>query len=358
MKYDLFYVSLGQIDDKEFLEFKTRFPHAQKIEFAKSLDDIKKKSFTKMFWVVWSDLVVKEDFDFSYQATKWDLEYNHVFKNGNHFNGICLLPKSTNISTKEFKYRFFINKKEIDIHASDPKKKGSNFDIVFISYHEPNADENWNRLKTRFPRSKRIDKITGIHQAHIAAAKLVASEMFWAVDGDAQVVDDFNFDYEDPEIHTVHVWKSKNPINDLEYGYGGVKLLPTDMTINMDIDKPDMTTSISDQFKSMPAISNITAFNTDPWNTWKSAVRECVKLSSKIIKNQNDNETEARLDAWCTVGKERPFGEWAIDGAIFGQQYGQMYKDSVPDLAKINDWDWLKSHFQQTKTKNAGHFKD
>ena len=31
-----------------------------------------------------------------------------------------------------------------------------------------------------------------------------------------------------------HVWRSKNPVNELVYGYGGVKLLPTKLTLDMD----------------------------------------------------------------------------------------------------------------------------
>jgi hypothetical protein len=45
------------------------------------------------------------------------------------------------------------------------------YDIIFISYNEPNADENFARLKARFPYAHRVDGIKGIHQAHIAAAK-------------------------------------------------------------------------------------------------------------------------------------------------------------------------------------------
>ena len=354
MKYDLFYVSTSKIDQNNWSIFKSRFPNAQKIEEAKSIDEIKKKSFTKMFWIVWDDIIVKDDFNFEYEATKWDNEYVHVFKNGNHFNGICLFPKTTTVTSKEFKYRFFINKKEIDIHASDPVKRGSSFDIVFISYYEPNADENWNRLKTRFPRAKRIDKIKGIHQAHIEAARQATSEMFWVVDGDAQIVDEFNFDYEDPEKHTVHVWKSKNPINDLEYGYGGVKLLPTDMTLNMDVTKTDMTTSISDQFKSMETVSNITAFNTDPFNTWKSAFRECCKLASRVIARQDDNETQQRLDAWCTLNDAVPYGSHAYMGAIAGKYFGLFWQNAPSELAKINDFDWLKSQFEMARDKING----
>ena len=221
------------------------------------------------------------------------------------------------------------------------------YDIVFVSYQEPNADENFTKLKSRFPMAKRVHGVKGIHQAHIAAAKKSFTKMVWIVDADADLLDDFNFDYEIPEwdFETVHVWRSRNPINDLVYGYGGVKLFPKRLTINMDTSKPDMTTSITDKFKAVEQISNVTAFNTDPFNTWKSAFRECAKLSSKIIDRQNNNETEMRLETWKTVGADRTFGKYAIAGAIAGEIYGKKYKDSLIDLYKINDFDWLKEQF-------------
>ena len=195
------------------------------------------------------------------------------------------------------------------------------YDIVFISYGEPNAEANWERLKKRFPLAKRVKDVKGIHQAHIAAAKKCFTKMFWVVDGDAEVLDDFNFDHEVSEydLDVVHVWRSRNPINDLEYGYGGVKLLPRKLTLDMDITKPDMTTSISTKFKAMEQVSNITAFNTDPFNTWKSAFRECVKLASKVIDGQVDEETEIRLMTWCTYVDKRQFNDWAFLGAEDGK---------------------------------------
>ena len=45
------------------------------------------------------------------------------------------------------------------------------YDIIFISNNEPNADQNWFRLHTRFPTAKRINGIVGIHAAHKTAAK-------------------------------------------------------------------------------------------------------------------------------------------------------------------------------------------
>ena len=221
------------------------------------------------------------------------------------------------------------------------------YDIVLISYQEPNADSNYSLLKERFPNAKRIHGIKGIHQAHIAAAKKCFTKMFWIVDGDAQILDDFNFEYEVDEwnLDTVHVWRSINPINDLVYGYGGVKLFPRRMTINMDLSKPDMTTSISNNFKTIPVTSNITAFNTDEFSTWRSAFRECAKLSSKIIDRQNNEETQERLETWCTVGSDRKFGKWAISGACAGRKYGYDNKDNSDALKLINDFDWLRNEF-------------
>ena len=45
------------------------------------------------------------------------------------------------------------------------------YDIVFISYEEPNADDVYAELKERYPMAKRVHGVKGIHQAHIAAAK-------------------------------------------------------------------------------------------------------------------------------------------------------------------------------------------
>lgn len=223
------------------------------------------------------------------------------------------------------------------------------YDIVFISYNELNADDNWDKLKARFPYALRVDGVTGIHQAHIAAAKLAVTPMIWIVDGDATVLDSFNFSYIPARIKrtAVHVWSSINPVNDLEYGYGGVKLLPRNLTINMDTSKTDMTTSISNEFIVMNQVSNITSFNTDEFSTWRSAFRECVKLSSKTIDRQKNSETEKRLRVWQTIGQDRQFGNYAIAGARDGTAYGEENSNNTEALKKINDFDWMYRRFTE-----------
>ena len=220
------------------------------------------------------------------------------------------------------------------------------YDIVFISYDEPSADDNYAALKARFPMAKRVNGVKGIHQAHIIAAKKCFTKMFWIVDADAIIMDDFNFDYvvPDHQLDHVHVWRSQNPVNDLVYGYGGVKLFPRQLTIDMDTSKTDMTTSISSKFIAVEETANITAFNTDAFSTWRSAFRECAKLSSKTILRQNDEETESRLNIWCTKGGERRCGDFAIAGANAGREFGIS---NMADLNLINNFEWLHEQFSK-----------
>ena len=558
MIYDIFYVSKQQVDVDSWQQFRQRFPSAQKIENVKNFNDIRKKAFTKFFWVVWDDLEVLETFTFDYRVEKWDELYTHVWKNKDYFDGVALFSKNSDISQKEFDYRFYSCKKEIEVDASRPKKypvtvckeyndyenalketsqdlfwivwpdveiiddtilnttsydrnvnhiflnsstegdsyisgiilcsknkkftkkefdhrylidktehpivasknktyaifKFSNykdylhalessptemfwmipndvdvnldfdflnftfnfnnqydrsinhvflndkyydgviltskkikisereiyhrflidkkeypvqastpklFDIIFISYNEKNADENYKNLKSRFPRVKRVHGVKGIQNAHIEAANLAKTDMFWVVDADAIIEDTFTFEIDYIPYYdrisrinlnkTVHVWSSRNPINDLVYGYGGVKLLPRRLTANMDIQNPDMTTSISDSFKIMSEISNVTGFNVDEFSTWRSAFRECAKLSSRVIDRNFDDENDERLYIWCNVGKDRPFGEYAINGARAGKQFGEEHIQDPAGLNSINDYEWLKNQFDQVKDK-------
>ena len=222
------------------------------------------------------------------------------------------------------------------------------YDIVFISYKEPNAEENYAKLASRFsaPTLKRVSGVEGIHQAHIAAAKKAMTKMFWVVDGDADVLDSFDFNYQVPanELDHVHVWRSQNPINGLVYGYGCVKLLPKKLTMNMELGNVDMTTSISKLFKPMPEIANITAFDTDEFSTWRSAFRECAKLASHTIERTNAEETQRRLDVWCTFATGK-FAEFAIKGALAGREYGHKNASNKEALLKLNDITWLQDQW-------------
>jgi len=107
----------------------------------------------------------------------------------------------------------------------------------------------------------------------------------------------------------------------------------------------DMTTTIGAPFVPKFQISNVTAFNTDPFNTWKSAFRECTKLASAIIPNADNTDNEYRLKVWCERGEKREYGEYAMLGAQQGADFGKHYSNNIDALKLINDFDWLKEQF-------------
>lgn len=229
-------------------------------------------------------------------------------------------------------------------------------DVVQISYHEPFADDNFELLQIFAPHAKRVQGVTGIFNAHKAAAEIAETSYFYVVDADAIMDEQFDFRFvpnknteaypDVPETDCVFVWRSRNPINDLLYGYGGAKLFKRQAMLEAEAWSIDMTTTLGCPFVPKFQISNITAFNTDPFNAWKSAFRECAKLSSSIIPNNDNTDNEYRLKVWQTKGADRPFGEDAILGAKQGAEFGSAYKMNLNALNKINDFKWLEDTYK------------
>jgi hypothetical protein len=326
------------IDDK-FLSPNKELTESVLIEMANSC-------MGEYFYVIVSDRELAfPNFTFSYKPDYWDSEYMHIWANDtsvrlfntsevrkdpSKFTDTALLSGSVKLKSlagKIYNYQLF--------------------DIIFLSYDEEYADDNYFKLTKRFPRAKHVQGVKGIFEAHKAAAKLAKTDMFYVVDADAEIVPSFNFNYGPHSLDrlAVHVWHSRNPINDLEYGYGGVKLFPTNLLLNYEGSPIDFTTSVSKDFKVMPEVSNVTRFNTDPFSAWRSGFRECAKLASKIIPNQDNTETEQRLAIWCSVGEDREFGDFAIMGATEGAEFGKAHKDQPELLGLINDFSWLEKRF-------------
>lgn len=213
-------------------------------------------------------------------------------------------------------------------------------DVFFISYNEPQAELNWQRVLTKAPWAKRIHGIKGIFNAHKEAARLSETDMFYVVDGDAYLVDNWTFDFQ-PDIFNrkyTHIWSSINPLNDLTYGYGGVKLLPRSYIIRMKKWLTlDFTSNVGAGIKIMDGVSNITKFNTDPFTTWRSAFREGIKLSK-----QGDQH---KIKEWAT-NKNAEYFSFAVKGLLDATEYYQLNRKDLDKLNLINDMDWLLQEFE------------
>ena len=215
-------------------------------------------------------------------------------------------------------------------------------DVIFISYYEPNAEENWQRVLEKAPYAKRVDGVKGIFEAHKAAANLASTDMFYVVDGDAWLVDEWQFDFQ-PGIFDrdcAYVWSSINPVNDLTYQNGGVKLLSKKILMKQKKwTTLDMFTGIMPKIKAEDTISCITRFNVDKFTTWRSAFRECVKL---YTTNQM-----SKLNAWLKSDVNKPYGEYAALGAKLAYQYAKENKDNHTALLAINNYSWLEQQFKE-----------
>ncbi len=230
-------------------------------------------------------------------------------------------------------------------------------DVIQISYFEPYADDNFELLQLFAPHAKRVQGVKGIFEAHKQAAKIAETQNFYVIDADAVIDEQFNFNFTPGvteeaypgvrEVDCVFVWRSRNPVNDLLYGYGGAKLFPRKALREADQWNIDMTTTLGCPFVPKFQVSNITAFNTDPFNAWRSAFRECTKLASAIIPNGDNTDNEYRLKVWQERGMKREYGEYAIMGAKQGAEFGEHYKNDVKILNRINDFNWLKETYEQ-----------
>jgi hypothetical protein len=220
-------------------------------------------------------------------------------------------------------------------------------DVIFISYFEPNAEENWKRVLDKAPNAKRVNGVTGILEAHKAAAEVATTDMFYVVDGDAYLTDNWTFDFQ-PSIFdrdAVYVWYSQNPVNGLTYGYGGVKLFPTELIKNTNHWNTDLTTGLSRKLNVIEQVSNITKFNTSKFDTWRSAFRECAKLASGSIDRQDEDESRRRISVWrsSSLGD---YGQYSCAGADAGYKYGIENKLNIEKLKLINNREWLEAQFE------------
>ena len=218
------------------------------------------------------------------------------------------------------------------------------FDIFFVSYQEANADENWKILKSRFATARRIHGIKGIAAAHRTCAAKAFTSMFWTIDGDTEVDSSWDFTYIPPEWdqNYLHLWYSRNPINNLVYGYGAVKLWPRDRVLEHDKSWLDFTTSVGN-IKVMEQCVATSKFNSSPFETWKSAFRESVKLQQNIAKNPNDTESSQRLQGWLQPESSAQHVEWSIKGT---NDAFDWYSQNVSTLSLINNFDYLKGYFE------------
>ena len=208
------------------------------------------------------------------------------------------------------------------------------FDIVFLSYDEPNADLHYADLCAKAPWAKRVHGVKGSDHAHKAAANLSETEWFITVDAD-NIVDPsfFNLDLDmtDPKIE-VYGWCGRNKINGLMYGNGGIKIWKKDFVLNMkthensESDRGQVDFCWEDGYRNFPKVYSNSVITGSPFQAWRAGFREGVKMTlldgvrvpPQEIKERIWWHNIHRLRMWSTVGAHEENGKYAILGARMG----------------------------------------
>ena len=355
--YDIVYVNLSD-NLVGYNLLKQQYPHAILLDsyfgIVDALQRIKHLCYTDMVWLVsdnWTtesgDIMSWRPFDHD-KLIYWSTSLHTLpsmdsIKQGagsSLINGSYLLPLSYECSPHELEDDTLTNVSVIT--GASPSVQP--FDIFVVSYNEPNADDNWERLRSKFPNAKRVHGIKGIHNAHRRCAELSYTSMFWTVDGDTVIDDRFEFDRFIPvyDMKYLHLWYSRNPVNGLAYGYGAVKLWPTNAVLEFDKNWLDFTTSVGN-IKIVDDVIATSAFNTDAQSAWRSGFREAVKLCVNVA-NSDDNESLQRLLVWLTVAMPVEYAIDTRDGAIDGFEF-YLSSLKIDDLKIINDFDKLQALF-------------
>jgi hypothetical protein len=231
------------------------------------------------------------------------------------------------------------------------KFKPIDYDIIYLSYDEPNAEKNYADLCKKVPWAKRVHGVKGSDAAHKACAELSETDRFITVDGDNRIREDFLNQEIDFEEHadlknTVISWCGRNEINGLMYGNGGLKCWPRDYVLKMKTHEnadPNNAHAQVDfcwdaQYIQMNSCYSDVYNNETAAQAWRAGFREGVKLATdrgvRISKEEFKNNHWRCLHwlyIWSMVGKDVENGPWAILGTRAG-----LY------MTMCTDWDYIQ----------------
>ena len=222
----------------------------------------------------------------------------------------------------------------------------SDLDFVYISYYEPNKEENWADLKSKVPWAKRVDGVKGFDNAHKAAAEVAETDFFISEDGDNIIDENFllqTLDWTKTNPKAVHRWRARNNVNDLVYGNGGLVGWPRETCLQMKTHENAKQKEAEIDFcwtvphENLHNCYSTTVINAIPQQAWIAGYREGVKMSldqGKHIPPQNfmrviHGSNLRILTTWMTVGADVEYGKYAMLGARMG-----CYSTSVDS----NEW--------------------
>jgi hypothetical protein len=239
-------------------------------------------------------------------------------------------------------------------------------DIIFLSYDEPNAEQNYTDLCQKIPWAKRVHGVKGSDAAHKACADLSETEYFVTVDADNQVNQEFLnvvIDLDRIGLTQDHVfsWCGKVYVNDLMYGNGGLKLWNKKFVQNMktheNSDSLDTRSLVEfcfdDLYYQFNENYSTSYTNGSPFQAWRAGFREGVKMSLNQGSPVSNIKTVwwqnlERLKIWCSVGADVENGIWSMLGAREGCRLTNL---TDWDYTQVRDFDYLTELWHKNYSK-------
>lgn len=262
-----------------------------------------------------------------YTPSFWKKPDLHAF---NTSGSVSLCPRDckTHFNEQMYDYPYILRHNRKDITEKP-------LDVVYVSNGEKNADLNWNRLQKLCPQAKRIDGVNGRAQAYKACAEASDTEWFINVFAKCWVHDDFDFDWQPDYLQNNkhYIFNAHNPVTGLTYGHMGIIAYHKQLVLDCDTWGLDFTLSMP--HGSVPITASTADYATTPYETWRTAFRECVKLTQQV-----DPESRFRLNTWLSVGNGE-LGEWSMRGAHDALDFVATGQD----LQLSFEWAWLKETF-------------
>jgi len=228
-------------------------------------------------------------------------------------------------------------------------------DTFYISYDEPNREENWARIQMMLPNARRMHGIKGFEAAHKACATASKTDRFMTIDGDNWLLDGaFDTQLDDTDIEdVVYSFKSKNAINGLEYGNGGLKCWRKDVLLASSTHESSNSTDFcwALRYYQVDTLGSNSVNNASAYQAWRAGYREGVKMSYVNGKPMNNPRADigsiwygnrSKLNVWMSVGRDTVNGEWAMLGARQG--FYELYSNSIHNTV-INDYSWFDNRW-------------
>ena len=252
----------------------------------------------------------------------------------------------------------------------------ADLDCIYLTYDEPNKEQNWIKIQNMVPWAKRVDGVKGSDAAHKSAANASDTDRFILIDGDNIPDPDFfnaQLLLDDSNRDCVFRWRARNEINGLMYGNGGMSCWTKDFIYNMrthentdGTDENDVEFCFDPNYWSMHDCYSVTYPNQTPFQAWRAGFREGVKMCLDRGTKPTLEEFEKRVHSrnydhlciWQTIGADVDNGFWAIYGARLGTYMIMLEGWNYKQVQDFDTLAMLWKSFEQDGAEQCRHVGD